>query len=244
MSAFFVSFSGSLKTRKTLYSFVRSRSYSGHFFLCGWGKTGTEREKILTLVGWGYYSPFAVTFRRFLLAVDWLWTFNALNEMSRVLHSLPSDVRPRGGGGLLFVLLLAIKTLNLCRSNLSVLRHTRWFARVWFLFFPRTWQRFTSLCRSADTCVMEFPPEQVRILIIYICVEAFLAFLKMIWNFVRNNLFLHWNKRCAAFVLTRKTQFYRRQPMRIISFCYNYKLNDLLKETCTYSAIIEAVISI
>ena len=29
--------------------------------------------------------------------------------------------------------------------------------------------------------------------------------------------------------------------MRIISFCYNYKLNDLLKETCTYSAIIEAV---
>ena len=29
--------------------------------------------------------------------------------------------------------------------------------------------------------------------------------------------------------------------MRIISFCYNYKLSDLLKETCTYSAIIEAV---
>ena len=29
--------------------------------------------------------------------------------------------------------------------------------------------------------------------------------------------------------------------MPIISFCYNYKLNDLLKETCTYSAIIEAV---
>ena len=32
--------------------------------------------------------------------------------------------------------------------------------------------------------------------------------------------------------------------MRIISFRYNYKLiiNDLLKETCTYSAIIEAVL--
>ena len=45
-------------------------------------------------------------------------------------------------------------------------------------FFPRTWERFTSLCRSADTCVMEFPPEQVRILIIYICVEAFLAFFR------------------------------------------------------------------
>ena len=29
--------------------------------------------------------------------------------------------------------------------------------------------------------------------------------------------------------------------MRIISFCYNYKLNDLLKETCTYSAIIKSV---
>ena len=41
--------------------------------------------------------------------------------------------------------------------------------------------------------------------------------------------------------LTRKTQFYRRPPMRIISFFYNYKLNDLLKETCTYSAIIKAV---
>ena len=43
-------------------------------------------------------------------------------------------------------------------------------------FFPRTWEHFTSLCRSADTCVMEFPPEEIRILIIYICVEAFLAF--------------------------------------------------------------------
>ena len=29
--------------------------------------------------------------------------------------------------------------------------------------------------------------------------------------------------------------------MLIISFCYNYKLNDLLKETCTYSGIMLAV---
>ena len=29
--------------------------------------------------------------------------------------------------------------------------------------------------------------------------------------------------------------------MRIISFCFYYKLNDLLKETCTYVAIIKVV---
>ena len=29
--------------------------------------------------------------------------------------------------------------------------------------------------------------------------------------------------------------------MRIVLFCYNYKLNYLLKKTCTYSAIIKAV---
>ena len=48
--------------------------------------------------------------------------------MSRLLHSLPSELRLRRV--LLFVLLLAVKTLNLCRSNVRDLLHSRWFARV------------------------------------------------------------------------------------------------------------------
>ena len=104
-------------------------------------------------------------------------------------------------------------------------------------FFPRTWERFTSLCRSADTCVMEFPLEQVRILIIYICVKAFLAFFRNDIRFCsEQSISTLKQKICSIRFELSKLSFIEGHLCELFHF-----VNDLLKETCTYSAIIEAV---
>ena len=183
-------------------------------------------------MGWGYYSPFAVTFigrcsfRRFLLAVDWLWTFNVLNEMSRLLHSLPSELRRRRV--LLFVLLLAIKILNLCRSNLLMFCCAHGGLHVFDSFFPThlaTFYQLLSFGWHLRDGVSSRTSKDINYL--YLRGSIF-GILRNDWRFCseQTTVFLHWNKRCAAFVLTNKTQFYRRPPMWIISFCYKYKLND------------------